>query len=486
MVTRCGVSLDPSFGYQRPARPLEALEGSRSGAPKIAPVGVLDLFLELAALPSPPGQERAVADRVAAELQLARPRVRGRRGPRSAQTPETSTRRLEPTAEGRRSSSAPTWTRCRRRVPIEPMVEDGVVRNAGGTILGADNKSAVAAMVETARRLVEETRPHAGLELVFTPKEEVGLAERRTRSTAAGSRRGSATSTTGGADRRGDPRRAERTIMEVTFVGRAAHAGIAPGGRRSAIAAAGRAIADMRLGRLDEETTRERRHDRGRGRAQHRPCPLHLQRRGALARRAEARGGRPGDARGVLLRGVPDRVRGGDPRRSRVQGLPLPQGGRAGAARASGARAHGRTSPSTRSPAAAPTRTSSTCAGSQCLNLANGMAEIHTPAGAHRRRRPRGDGGRLARAARGGACRLASAAASSPRCAERHEGLVRLEVDGAACVAYPQLTGPVALGDEVLVNTQARDLGLGSGRVRRAVRESDARARPAGGARART
>lgn len=46
---------------------------------------------------------------------------------------------------------------------------------------------------------------------------------------------------------------------------------------------------------------------------------------------------------------------------------------------------------------------------------------------------------------------------------ERHEGLARIEVDGAPCVAYPGLTGPVALGDEVLVNTQARDLGLGSG-----------------------
>ena len=46
---------------------------------------------------------------------------------------------------------------------------------------------------------------------------------------------------------------------------------------------------------------------------------------------------------------------------------------------------------------------------------------------------------------------------------ERHEGLARLEVDGAPCVAYPGLTGPVALGDEVVVNTQARDLGLGSG-----------------------
>jgi hypothetical protein len=40
---------------------------------------------------------------------------------------------------------------------------------------------------------------------------------------------------------------------------------------------------------------------------------------------------------------------------------------------------------------------------------------------------------------------------------------VRVEVDGVACVAYPGLTGPVALDDEVLVNVQARELGLGSG-----------------------
>jgi Protein of unknown function (DUF3866) len=46
---------------------------------------------------------------------------------------------------------------------------------------------------------------------------------------------------------------------------------------------------------------------------------------------------------------------------------------------------------------------------------------------------------------------------------ERHEGLVRTEVDGEPCIAYPPLTGPVALGDEVVVNTQARTLELGSG-----------------------
>src|SRR4051812_11327204 len=46
---------------------------------------------------------------------------------------------------------------------------------------------------------------------------------------------------------------------------------------------------------------------------------------------------------------------------------------------------------------------------------------------------------------------------------ERLERLVRLEVDGIACVAYPRLTGDVEVGDEVLVNEQARLLELGSG-----------------------
>jgi hypothetical protein len=46
---------------------------------------------------------------------------------------------------------------------------------------------------------------------------------------------------------------------------------------------------------------------------------------------------------------------------------------------------------------------------------------------------------------------------------ERLGGLARLEVDGRPCIAFPRLTGPVALGDEVIVNVQARELGLGSG-----------------------
>ena len=46
---------------------------------------------------------------------------------------------------------------------------------------------------------------------------------------------------------------------------------------------------------------------------------------------------------------------------------------------------------------------------------------------------------------------------------ERVDNLERLEVDGMPCIAYPQLTGPVSVGDEVVVNVQARELELGSG-----------------------
>src|SRR5215211_1464912 len=46
---------------------------------------------------------------------------------------------------------------------------------------------------------------------------------------------------------------------------------------------------------------------------------------------------------------------------------------------------------------------------------------------------------------------------------EQVPGLARIEVDGAPCVAYVDLTGPVEEGDDVLVNVQARELGLGSG-----------------------
>ena len=138
---------------------------------------------------------------------------------------------------------------------IEPVVEEGFVRNAAGTILGADNKSAVAVMLAAARRIAEEGIPHAGVELLFTPKEEVGLrgayAFDHTRLEAElGFVFDQAAPI--GEIILGAP--TQKSIV-ARFHGRAAHAGMYPEEGRSAIVAAARAIADMRLGRIDERSS---------------------------------------------------------------------------------------------------------------------------------------------------------------------------------------------------------------------------------------
>ncbi len=220
---------------------------------------VLDLFLELAAISSPPGEERPVADRVAAYLRDLGLDVEEDGVALSIDgTSGNLLCRLQATAGG--NGGTPIFL-CAHldTVPptaaIEPVVEDGVVRNESGTILGADDKSAVAAMLEAARRLVEEKRPHAGLELLFTPKEEVGLvgayAFDHTRLEA---RVGYVYDQAAGVGEivLGAP---SAVGIEAVFHGRAAHAGMYPEEGRSAIAAAARAIADMRLGRIDEETS---------------------------------------------------------------------------------------------------------------------------------------------------------------------------------------------------------------------------------------
>jgi tripeptide aminopeptidase len=217
---------------------------------------VVELFTDLAAIPSPPGEERAVADHVAAYLRdLGLPVEEDDAGARIGSTAGNLYCRLEPTAVGVPLFLCAHLDTVPPEGPIEPVFEDGVVRNAAGTILGADNKSAVAAMLEGVRRLVEEGRPHAGVELVFTQKEEVGLvgagAFDHTRLAAEVGYVYDQAAPIGEVVLGAPHARA----LEVRFHGRAAHSGMYPEEGRSAIAAAGRAIADLRLGRIDEETT---------------------------------------------------------------------------------------------------------------------------------------------------------------------------------------------------------------------------------------
>ena len=220
-------------------------------------ISVLDLFLELAAIRSPPGEERPVADVVGAYLTThgldwdedgAGAAVGSNAGNLYCRLPGAEAGGTPILLCAHLDTVPPAG-------PIEPVVADGVVRNAAGTILGADNKAAVAAMLEASRRIVEDGMPHAGVELVFTVKEEVGLLG------AAAFDHARLDAQLGYVYDQAAPI-GEIVIgapwaraLELRFHGRSAHAGIAPEEGRSAIAAAARAVADLRLGRIDAVTT---------------------------------------------------------------------------------------------------------------------------------------------------------------------------------------------------------------------------------------
>jgi len=138
--------------------------------------------------------------------------------------------------------------------PIVPVVVDGGWENAGEGILGADNKAAVAVALGLARHF--HARPaEIGVELVFTVVEEDALGGAKALDPS--SLRSRVGYTFDHASPIGEIVTASPTYYRLVadFLGVAAHAGIRPQDGRSAVLAGARAVASMRLGRLDEETT---------------------------------------------------------------------------------------------------------------------------------------------------------------------------------------------------------------------------------------
>jgi tripeptide aminopeptidase len=137
---------------------------------------------------------------------------------------------------------------------VEVELEEGVFRNRNEAILGADNKAAIATILNTARRFAPGGLP-VGLELLFTTCEELALRG------AKAFDRSKLESEYGfvfdHASPVGELIVAAPTYyrLEARFHGAAAHAGIRPEDGRNAIAAAARAVAAMEIGRLDPETT---------------------------------------------------------------------------------------------------------------------------------------------------------------------------------------------------------------------------------------
>src|SRR4051794_17579440 len=137
---------------------------------------------------------------------------------------------------------------------VEPVCTDGGWVSAGDTILGADNKAAVAVLMAGAGRAKMGGAP-IGVELLLTTGEEIALQGAKAFDISR------LRSTFGyvfdHASPIGEVVMASPTYyrLEAHFRGAAAHAGIRPEAGRSAIVAAARAISAMRVGRIDEETT---------------------------------------------------------------------------------------------------------------------------------------------------------------------------------------------------------------------------------------
>jgi len=138
---------------------------------------------------------------------------------------------------------------------MEPVVRDNTVHTDGSSVLGADDKAAVAAIVEAVEAIAEAGLSHPPVEVLFTVGEEVGhIGSRAFDVSQAQSKMvfvPDADGTVGGVMLAAPWTIAIKTI----FQGRAAHAGMDPENGRSALCMAARAIETMRLGRLDDETT---------------------------------------------------------------------------------------------------------------------------------------------------------------------------------------------------------------------------------------
>ncbi len=213
-------------------------------------------FIRLCEIESPSGRERAVADALLDDLR------------RLGLDPEE-----DDTADATGSDAgnifarlpgpegAPTILLCAHMdtVPLDGPVEvtsqDGLLSNKHEAILGADNKAAIATIMGAVRRLLRAGDPPAGVELLFTTGEEQALKGAK----AFDMSRLSADYgyVFDHASPIGEVVLASPTYysLRASLKGQAAHAGIRPEAGHNAIAAAARAVAAMKLGRLDEGTT---------------------------------------------------------------------------------------------------------------------------------------------------------------------------------------------------------------------------------------
>jgi tripeptide aminopeptidase len=133
---------------------------------------------------------------------------------------------------------------------IEPVLDNGVIRSKGETILGADDKAGIAEVFDAIRT----ADSHPALEIVISREEEIGLVgARHVDVSRLRSKMGFLIDMdTIDSIVIGGP---SHVLIDVVVIGKAAHAGMEPEKGISAVVAASLGISKLQLGRIDEETT---------------------------------------------------------------------------------------------------------------------------------------------------------------------------------------------------------------------------------------
>ena len=136
---------------------------------------------------------------------------------------------------------------------VKPVVKDGIIRSSGDTVLGGDDKSGVAAIMEAIESVKESGAAHRTTEVLFSISEETGLYGSRnadyskfTAKTAAVFDSGEHESVIN--------RAPAHIVMKVEITGKAAHAGIAPEEGIHALKAAADAVSKIPCGNVDDIT----------------------------------------------------------------------------------------------------------------------------------------------------------------------------------------------------------------------------------------
>ncbi|WP_064608454.1 M20/M25/M40 family metallo-hydrolase [Photobacterium sp. J15] len=138
---------------------------------------------------------------------------------------------------------------------IEPVINDGIISSKGNTILGGDDKSGIAAIMEAVRCIKAQNQPHKTLELAFTVHEEGGLHGSQHFDMSFVKSQNAIVLDSGGDIGTIITVAPGQQNLKINITGKPAHAGLAPEEGINALTVAADAISQMNLSRIDSETT---------------------------------------------------------------------------------------------------------------------------------------------------------------------------------------------------------------------------------------